>query len=180
MTANSLLSPLTGSASTFEGKVAMSAIVGGTAAELGGGKFANGAVSAAFVMMYNEAAHANEIERQAYLQRRALLIARDPNVPDEYRFKLLDTVVSDKLLYVENAWRRTANGLENVFGTADISSGIIRITSRSWNYWQDDVFSLGRQVDKTLLHEIKHLILGTPNHPGGRNHFDDDIKAMGY
>jgi hypothetical protein len=35
----------------------MSAIVGGTASALGGGKFANGAVSAAFVMMYNEWAH---------------------------------------------------------------------------------------------------------------------------
>ena len=35
----------------------MQAIVGGTAAELGGGKFANGAVTAAFVMMYNEWAH---------------------------------------------------------------------------------------------------------------------------
>jgi len=35
----------------------MQAIVGGTAAELGGGKFANGAVTAAFVMMYNHMAH---------------------------------------------------------------------------------------------------------------------------
>jgi len=55
--ATSLLSPLASSASTFEGKIAMSAIVGGTAAELGGGKFANGAVTAAFVMMYNHMAH---------------------------------------------------------------------------------------------------------------------------
>ena len=55
--ASSALSPLTSSASTFEGKVAMSAIVGGTASELGGGKFANGAVTAAFVMMYNHMAH---------------------------------------------------------------------------------------------------------------------------
>ena len=35
----------------------MSAIVGGTASELGGGKFANGAVTGAFVMMYNHMAH---------------------------------------------------------------------------------------------------------------------------
>ncbi len=32
-------------------------IVGGTASKLSGGKFANGAVSAAFVMMYNEMGH---------------------------------------------------------------------------------------------------------------------------
>jgi len=55
--ASSALSPLIGSARSLEGKVAMSAIVGGTASELGGGKFANGAVTAAFVMMYNHMAH---------------------------------------------------------------------------------------------------------------------------
>ena len=50
--ASSLLSPLASSAGTFEGKIAMNAIVGGTASELGG-KFANGAVSGAFVHMFN-------------------------------------------------------------------------------------------------------------------------------
>lgn len=35
----------------------MAAIVGGTASKLGGGKFANGAVSGAFVHMYNHMAH---------------------------------------------------------------------------------------------------------------------------
>ena len=55
--ASSALAPLASSASTFEGKIAMSAIVGGTASELGGGKFANGAVTGAFVMMYNEMGH---------------------------------------------------------------------------------------------------------------------------
>ena len=39
----------------------MSAIVGGTAAELGGGKFANGAVTGAFIMMYNELGHLDKI-----------------------------------------------------------------------------------------------------------------------
>ena len=49
--AGSALAPLT------EKSIAAAAIVGGTASELGGGKFANGAVSAAFVHMYNEGAH---------------------------------------------------------------------------------------------------------------------------
>ncbi len=35
----------------------LAAIVGGTASKLGGGKFANGAVSGAFVHMYNYKAH---------------------------------------------------------------------------------------------------------------------------
>ncbi len=55
--AGSALAPLSGYASTSNGKMAISAIVGGTASKLGGGKFANGAVSAAFVHMYNYKAH---------------------------------------------------------------------------------------------------------------------------
>jgi RHS repeat-associated protein len=35
-------------------RVMLSAIIGGTAAELGGGKFANGAISAAFLRLYND------------------------------------------------------------------------------------------------------------------------------
>ena len=35
-------------------KVAMSAIAGGTASVLGGGKFSNGAMSGAFIMMFND------------------------------------------------------------------------------------------------------------------------------
>ena len=40
-------------ASTPEQKVVISSIVGGTVSSLGGGKFANGALSAAFIQMYN-------------------------------------------------------------------------------------------------------------------------------
>ena len=40
-------------AKTMEGKIFAAAMVGGTASILGGGKFANGAMSAAMVMMFN-------------------------------------------------------------------------------------------------------------------------------
>jgi hypothetical protein len=39
------------------GRVAAAAVVGGTASAIGGGKFANGAVSGAFVQMFNEGSH---------------------------------------------------------------------------------------------------------------------------
>jgi len=42
-----------GKIKSFGGQTAMAAIVGGTTAKLGGGKFANGAVSGAFVHMFN-------------------------------------------------------------------------------------------------------------------------------
>lgn len=38
-------------------RVALAAFVGGAAAELGGGKFSNGAVTAAFLQMYNDNGH---------------------------------------------------------------------------------------------------------------------------
>jgi hypothetical protein len=40
---------------SFQGQLASSAVVGGTVAEIGGGKFANGAISAAFVQLFNHA-----------------------------------------------------------------------------------------------------------------------------
>jgi len=55
--AGSALGGLSNFAKSLGGKMAISAIVGGTASRLGGGKFANGAVSAAFVHMYNYEAH---------------------------------------------------------------------------------------------------------------------------
>ena len=55
--ASSALAPIASNADSTPGKIAMSAIIGGTVSEIGGGKFANGAVTGAFVMMYNEMAH---------------------------------------------------------------------------------------------------------------------------
>ena len=40
-------------------KVASSAVLGGTISEIGGGKFANGAVTGAYSMLYNEIMHLN-------------------------------------------------------------------------------------------------------------------------
>jgi RHS repeat-associated protein len=45
-------------------RVAVAAVLGGTAAELGGGKFANGAVTAAFLRLYNEELHLKELAKK--------------------------------------------------------------------------------------------------------------------
>ncbi|MBL3601657.1 MAG: hypothetical protein JMN25_17635 [gamma proteobacterium endosymbiont of Lamellibrachia anaximandri] len=44
-------------ANTSEGRMLVASVVGGTASDLGGGKFANGAVSGAFVHMFNAEVH---------------------------------------------------------------------------------------------------------------------------
>ena len=80
--ASSALAPVAGSARTFEGKVAMSAIVGGTASELGGGKFANGAVTGAFVMMYNELGHENTLTQAQFEREYERFQANDSGLID--------------------------------------------------------------------------------------------------
>lgn len=44
------------------GKIAANAIISGTATELGGGKFANGAITGAFHMMFNDLMHPKRVE----------------------------------------------------------------------------------------------------------------------
>jgi hypothetical protein len=50
---------------TFTEKTAIAAVIGGTAEALGGGKFANGAVTGAYVMMLNHLMHEWHPSRQA-------------------------------------------------------------------------------------------------------------------
>ena len=49
-----------GDPGTYVARVTMSAVVGGTASVLSGGKFANGAVTSAFATMYNDADHGDQ------------------------------------------------------------------------------------------------------------------------
>lgn len=52
--ASAFMAPAISKTPTMGGKIAMSAVVGGTVSELSGGKFANGAVTAAFQRIFNE------------------------------------------------------------------------------------------------------------------------------
>ena len=52
----------------FTGRTVIMAIVGGTASRLGGGKFANGAVSAAFVHMYNAMSHPTYPSKENFIE----------------------------------------------------------------------------------------------------------------
>jgi RHS repeat-associated protein len=57
-------------------RVTVSAVIGGTAAEISGGKFANGAVTAAFLRLYNEEVHLRLATRNQRAENEELL--RDP------------------------------------------------------------------------------------------------------
>ncbi len=58
------------------GQMLVGATAGGIAAELGGGKFLNGAVTAGFVYLFNEGMHKNYIVRQG-----GLAVAEMDNLP---------------------------------------------------------------------------------------------------
>jgi hypothetical protein len=85
----------------------MTAIAGGTVSSISGGKFANGAVSVAFVMMYNDMAHEVQGSRLLKKQREDLMkSAKDAHLTLEeannwYRYG------GGKPIYIDgsNNWR---------------------------------------------------------------------------
>ena len=109
--ASSALAPLASNASTFEGKIAMNAIVGGTASELGGGKFANGAVSAAFVMMYNEMAHAKSLQ-----SKYKALKARVQNAFSNNKNAIVDLSNADLKIMAQIAHNKAVSSTDSYIG----------------------------------------------------------------
>jgi hypothetical protein len=120
------------------------------------------------------------VSRQSYIRTLANGLVHNSTVPPKYRAKLQDLLRRNKILYVQRALRQTNLGWENVFGTAHIGSGKLRITSRAWSYWegQNRPELVAEQIQKTLLHEVKHILLRTAGHPGGRINFDNDFKHI--
>jgi hypothetical protein len=75
-------------------QIAMSAVIGGTAEKLGGGKFANGAVTGAYVMMFNHLMHGENI------------VSNENNMPNvlDYKNKELVTVDGTDYILYDNKW----------------------------------------------------------------------------
>lgn len=61
--AGPLIKQVDGFAGAYAARVSIAAIAGGTASQLAGGNFTNGAISGAFVQMYNEEKHGNLLQR---------------------------------------------------------------------------------------------------------------------
>lgn len=92
-------------------KIAASAVVGGTVDEIGGGKFANGAVTSAFNMMFNDMMHQNEMS-DLELQRAVLKykIAHDEN----FKRKYIESIEADGILSFAEAmlWYQVGDGTQ--------------------------------------------------------------------
>jgi hypothetical protein len=84
-------------------KVTMSAVIGGTAEKLGGGKFANGAVTGAYVMMFN---HLMEHGNDRPFGQGEELLPNGNSMPNELDYKNREVVSvngTDYILY-DNQW----------------------------------------------------------------------------
>ena len=168
---------------TIVGRTVIMAVVGGTASVLGGGKFANGAMSGAFVHLFNAEM---EHDRQELLLKRARAILADPkNLPAKYISTLKRMIDDGRLLYEKNYMRTVTlpdgtSGLRSVYGTADIKTGTIRITSLIWHNWNakglpyDDLIG---QIDYDIIHELQHIMIHSALHPPT---FETNINNWGW
>lgn len=84
---------------TRTGNLFAAAIVGGTASAIGGGKFANGAVAAAFTQMFNHSGHETFSEGEAEIRivESAAVITPAGLHPEEYDSTMLRARVSGKV-----------------------------------------------------------------------------------
>lgn len=122
-------------------RTVLSAAVGGTAAELGGGKFANGAVTAAFLRLYNE-------ESQSALKR-----GQSRAVTENERKQLLDPIYHGSIDYDEvrifnkNFWLFQRSDMM-ITPNGDIYAGKL---------YYDDYTKAPLDIQAVFVHEFVHV-----------------------
>ena len=118
------------------GKVLASSVVGGTASVLGGGKFANGAVTGSFVMLFNHMSHPKrngvtfkEAKMMAKLYKQYQLGKNEPFTVDaeslglsEYSREQLGLPENPEIgnVYQVDLFKTGVNGCSVSFGTIDM------------------------------------------------------------
>jgi len=161
-------------------KVAMSAIAGGTASVLGGGKFSNGAMSGAFIMMFNEL---GQESRQEIVLKRARALLTNSAVLGKYKTVLEKLLNSDSILYVDKLITTASVGNSQkkaeFLGVTAEDFSYIKIGGKNFNYWIDkgNLKMVGYQLDHTILHEVRHVLIRNNGHMQG---FDKEIGDMGF
>ena len=107
--ASSALSPQIQGVSDYRPVQAVAAaVVGGTASSLGGGKFANGAVSGAFTYLFNWASHVNNVHHTANVKALGGALSRE-----EIEILRRVTVEADADQAVENQYRHAMRDLDH-------------------------------------------------------------------
>ena len=160
-------------------KVSMAAIAGGTASALGGGKFSNGAMSGAFIMLFNELAY----DRQAVVLKRARALLVDTKVLTKYKVVLKSLLQKNAVLYVDDLTTTASVGntqkKAEFLGVTAADFSYIKIGGKNFTYWenQNNLKMIPYQLAHTILHEVNHVLLQNNGHFSG---FDNEIGDMGY
>jgi len=104
------------------------------------------------------------------------------SLPSIYTNKINFYINSKKLKYVQNSMRKidtkSGKAYKRVLGTADINTGVIRITSYCWEVHHNDMRLVDYQIKHTLLHEIQHIISHNSLHPGGTSKYNAKITTL--
>ena len=156
------------------GSTAIAAVAGGTASKLAGGKFANGAITAAFAHMYNQmSAEVREAMDRAALK--ALREAYDPSATSEYGgliYKVGDEIYTTPAYPGPPCEPQTCSvnpflGLQDVPPGATIIGLYHTHPPGSENYFsQGDVFQVNSAIRSTYplqFDNLAHSYLGAPN-----------------
>lgn len=70
-----------GGSLSYAEQVVANAVLGGLVSELGGGKFANGAMTAAYTMMFNDLAHKKKNEKTSSLKGDSYALSENTDLP---------------------------------------------------------------------------------------------------
>jgi RHS repeat-associated protein len=130
-----------------EFRIVQAAIVGGIGSRLGGGKFADGAVTAAFGYIFNQLAHETWADKY-----KSLLNSYDKSNPLETNmFKNLLVTIPANIVSNDTAWAsviatfessaKTTAQLYVLAGISDFYSGVIGVPTFDPKSWLDRIFT---------------------------------------
>jgi hypothetical protein len=131
------------------------AVVGGTAADLAGGSFANGAISAAFQELFNDAMTAKQRRRDQLLEQRAVkkiastkagarLLKLLKGKGITYSFNNTNKVIGAKVKYTE-----TNQKIVSAVITINPTINPLIYTTKGW---------IKAPLDRQIAHELGHVL----------------------
>lgn len=185
---STLAQPITQIAKTSEQRIVITSMVGGTASTLGGGKFANGALSGAMIQIYNDEQH-RSFENSFWKQAN-----RQYSLSEGLEFEVNPILAENDRLdnyRITSTWRTSSHN-HNYFGGVDmvgdnksVFDQIIYTQKLSQNLGifcqYEAVYYLGNtkfQVDTRYYkgHPMVPAVKVNPQHPASGSHIHCDLK----
>jgi len=161
-------------------QMAITVIIGGLVSKASGGDFYQGAMSALVVYLYNKMGHES---RKDIVLKRARALLKNPAVLKKYKIVLEKLLNSNSVLYVDKLITTASVGnlqkKAEFLGVTAKDFSYIKIGGKCFDYWISigKPEMIGYQLDHTILHEVKHVMIRNNKHMPG---FDKEIGDMGF